>query len=65
MTRKYNTILNALLILVGAIFLYELMRDSMRPGDFTGYVDAGKLVLSDQDIYSDIHNTWPPFFLCL
>ncbi|RLD23144.1 MAG: hypothetical protein DRI70_09760 [Bacteroidetes bacterium] len=53
MTKKLYTFLSALLIVVGAIFLYELIRDSMRPGDFIGYADAGNLVLSDKDIYSD------------
>ncbi len=62
MTKKAYTIFNAILLIIGAIFIYELLRDSMRPGDFIGYVDAGNLVLADKDIYSDIHNTWPPLF---
>ena len=62
MTRKLYSILNIILILIGAILVFELVRDSMRAGDFIGYVNAGNLVLHHQDIYSDYLNTWPPFF---
>lgn len=34
-------------------------------GDFIGYVNAGNLVLSGGDIYSDMFNTWPPAFSIL
>ena len=62
MTRKHYTILNTLLILIVAIMLIELIRDSMRAGDFIGYVNAGNAVLSHKNIYADYLNTWPPFF---
>ena len=34
-------------------------------GDFIGYVNAGNLVLMQEDIYSDVLNTWPPAFSIL
>ncbi|MFT4521987.1 MAG: hypothetical protein ACI8ZN_000926 [Bacteroidia bacterium] len=49
-------------ILVGLAFVFELIRDSQRDGDFIGYVHAGQAVLSSTNIYADYLNTWPPFF---
>ncbi|NTW31566.1 MAG: DUF2029 domain-containing protein [Bacteroidetes bacterium] len=62
MTKKKYIITNIILVIIGLIFLFELIRDSMRNGDFLGYVNAGNLVLTGKNIYSDILNTWPPFF---
>ncbi len=50
------------LILIGLVLLFEVIRDCSRNGDFIGYINAGNLVLSHKEIYSDILNTWPPFF---
>lgn len=54
--------MNALLALIGLILVFELIRDSMRDGDFIGYVNAGNAVLHKTPIYADYLNTWPPFF---
>jgi len=62
MTKKQYTITNIILGIIGLIFLFEFVRDSQRNGDFLGYVNAGNLVIANQNIYSDILNTWPPFF---
>jgi Glycosyltransferase family 87 len=62
MNKKQLRFMNVLLILMGLALIFELIRDSMRGGDFIGYVNAGNLVLNNQDIYSDFLNTWPPFF---
>ncbi|MEO6883666.1 MAG: glycosyltransferase family 87 protein [Bacteroidia bacterium] len=62
MTKRRYSISNIILILIGAILVFELIRDSMREGDFIGYVTAGNAVLHHQNIYSDYLNTWPPFF---
>ena len=48
--------------LIGLALLFEIIRDAGRGGDFIGYIQAGDLVLSGDDIYSDPLNTWPPFF---
>ncbi len=48
--------------LVGLAFLFELIRDCQRDGDFMGYVHAGNAVLNGTNIYADYLNTWPPFF---
>lgn len=53
-----NIILGILLL----ILLFELIRSSLRNGDFIGYLNAGNLTLNGQNIYSDYLNTWPPFF---
>ena len=42
--------------------IYEIIRDSLRPSDFDGYVRAGNAVLSGRFIYADHFNTWPPLF---
>lgn len=62
MTKKLYSISNIILILVAAILIFQLIRDSMSSGDFIGYVNAGNAVLSHQDIYADYLNTWPPLF---
>lgn len=62
MTKKQYFITNIILIIIGLGFLFELIRDSQRNGDFIGYVNAGNLVMTNKNIYSDILNTWPPFF---
>ncbi|MBO6517176.1 MAG: DUF2029 domain-containing protein, partial [Bacteroidia bacterium] len=52
-------------VLAGVVllaFLFELIRDSQRDGDFIGYVNAGNAVLQGSPIYADFLNTWPPFF---
>jgi len=49
----------ALLLLVMA---FEVVRSSMRDGDFIGYIRAGRLTLDGAFIYKDFLNTWPPFF---
>jgi glycosyl transferase family 87 len=36
-----------------------------RPGDFSGYLMIGDLVLGGGDIYFHTPNTWPPFFSML
>lgn len=43
-------------------FVFELLRDVHRDGDFMGYVNAGNAVLNGTPIYADYLNTWPPFF---
>lgn len=62
MSKKQYNLMNLLLILMGAVLLFELIRDSFKTGDFIGYAQAGNLVLSGSNIYSDYLNTWPPFF---
>jgi len=62
MTLKPKLLPNIILGLIGAIFLFELIRDAKHPGDFIGYVHASHAVLSGIDIYADYLNTWPPFF---
>ncbi len=57
-----NGILTAVLILLCAALCIEIIRDLSRGGDFKGYVNAGLLAWNKQDIYSDVYNTWPPFF---
>jgi Glycosyltransferase family 87 len=56
--RTKNIILGILLLAL----LFELVRSCFRAGDFIGYINAGNLTLSGQNIYSDYLNTWPPFF---
>lgn len=48
--------------LIGLAFLFEIIRDVQRDGDFMGYVNAGNAVLNGTHIYLDYLNTWPPFF---
>lgn len=61
--RKHkSTILHVVLILLGVAICIEIIRDLSRGGDFKGYVDAGNLALHRKNIYSDVYNTWPPFF---
>ncbi|HAW18867.1 MAG TPA: hypothetical protein DCX14_01675, partial [Flavobacteriales bacterium] len=62
MTQKRYTLLNSILILIGIILLYEVVRNSMRDGDFVGYVLAGNDVLNGQYLYGSYLNTWPPLF---
>lgn len=59
--RKYILFIS-LCIIVCLILGFELIRDSFKSGDFIGYVNAGNLVLNNQDIYFDYLNTWPPLF---
>ena len=54
--------MSIILILIGLILIFELIRDSARDGDFMGYVNAGNAVLNGSPIYADYLNTWPPFF---
>jgi hypothetical protein len=61
-TRNRYLIANSILVIIGLVLSFELIRDSLRNGDFAGYVRAGNLVLENKDIYSDALNTWPPFF---
>jgi hypothetical protein len=53
---------NSILAIIGLILSFELVRDSLRNGDFAGYVSAGNLVLEHKNIYSTVLNTWPPLF---
>ena len=62
MTKKHYSIATIVLILIGIILMFELVRDSMRNGDFIGYLNAGNAVLDGKNIYLDQYNTWPPFF---
>jgi len=57
--KKAKNIILGILLLV---LLFELVRSSLRNGDFIGYLNAGNLTLNGQNIYSDYLNTWPPFF---
>lgn len=52
----------AVVALVVLAFVFELIRDCRRDGDFIGYVHAGQAVLDHTPIYADYLNTWPPFF---
>lgn len=60
-SNKRKIIHGVLLVFVLAL-IYEIVRDSLRPSDFDGYVRAGNAVLNGTDIYADHYNTWPPFF---
>lgn len=51
-----------LLVLALLALAIQTLKDSLRNGDFIGYLNAGNLVLDGQNIYSDYLNTWPPFF---
>ncbi len=62
MKRNLEVLKKVLLALVALAFLFELVRDCQRDGDFIGYVNAGNAVLNGTNIYSDYLNTWPPFF---
>ncbi len=62
MTRRRHIIANSILVIIGLILSFELIRDSLKNGDFSGYVRAGNLVLEDKNIYADATNTWPPLF---
>lgn len=62
MTKKHYSIATIVLILIGIILSFELIRDSMRNGDFIGYLNAGNAVIDGENIYLDQYNTWPPFF---
>lgn len=62
MSKKLYSASNIILALIGLIFLFELIRDSNNAGDFNGYVEAGRAVLSGTNIYNDPYNTWPPLF---
>lgn len=62
MTRRLYLSNSIILVLVGIICLFEVVRDSYRLGDFLGYVDAGRAVLNGGQLYDDPANTWPPFF---
>lgn len=48
-----------ILCIVLVVFAIAKVKEN---GDFIGYVNAGNLVLSNGDIYSDMFNTWPPAF---
>ncbi len=62
MTKRGYTYSTTLLLLIGAILLFELVRDSFYKGDFIGYIHAGNAVLNGENIYFDFLNTWPPLF---
>ena len=62
MTKNRYLIANSILAILGLILSFELVRDSLRNGDFAGYVSAGNLVLEHKNIYSSVLNTWPPLF---
>lgn len=48
--------------LIYALLLVFALAKVKENGDFIGYVNAGNLVLSQGNIYSDVFNTWPPVF---
>lgn len=48
--------------MVALAFVFELIRDCQRDGDFMGYINAGNAVINQTPIYADYLNTWPPFF---
>ena len=50
MTKKHYSIATIVLILIGIILMFELVRDSMRNGDFIGYLNAGNAVLDGKNI---------------
>jgi hypothetical protein len=57
-SKKYHYLLYLILLLLTA-FAFAKVGEN---GDFIGYTNAGDLVLSKGDIYSDMFNTWPPAF---
>ncbi len=57
--QKRNRVLLNLIYLLLLIFALLKVKEK---GDFIGYVNAGNLVLNQNDIYSDVLNTWPPAF---
>jgi len=59
---RKGQLINAVLLIFALALIYEIIRDSLRPSDFDGYVRAGNAVLNGTDIYADHYNTWPPFF---
>jgi hypothetical protein len=60
--KRQNLLKWVLASLVGLAFVFELIRDCQRAGDFVGYINAGNAVLNGTPIYNDYLNTWPPFF---
>ena len=60
--KQQNILRIILATLVGLAFVFELIRDCQRDGDFMGYVNAGNAVINHTPIYADYLNTWPPFF---
>jgi len=62
MSKTKKIVINIVLVVVGLGLVFELIRDSMRDGDFVGYVNAGILAMEGKNLYSDVLNTWPPFF---
>jgi hypothetical protein len=61
-TKNRYLVANSILAIIGLILSFELIRDSLRNGDFAGYVAAGNLALENKNIYSTVLNTWPPLF---
>ncbi len=57
-SKKYQYLLYLILLLLAAFAFAKVWEN----GDFIGYTNAGDLVLSKGDIYSDMFNTWPPAF---
>jgi len=57
-TRNTNIIWGLMLILL----CLEVIRDSFKSGDFSGYIEVGTILLSQGNIYATMLNTWPPFF---
>lgn len=60
--KNRKLIANAVLVIFTLALVYEIIRDSLRPSDFDGYVRAGNAVLNGDFIYADHFNTWPPLF---
>src|SRR5215475_9406159 len=61
---KQNLVAGGVVLFAAAIVLTY----ARRPGDFMGYVAAGKAILANKDIYRDTPpgvNNWPPFFSLL
>jgi len=58
-TQNKRRVLLYLIYLLLLVFALTKVKEN---GDFIGYVNAGNLVLSQGDIYSDVFNTWPPAF---
>ncbi len=61
-SKQQNIVRIVLATLVGLAFVFELIRDCQRDGDFMGYINAGNAVINQTHIYADYLNTWPPFF---
>src|ERR1700728_4199802 len=60
--REKYIVSTVIIVLLGLVLTFEVIRDCFKDGDFIGYIHAGNAVLTDKEPYSDHLNTWPPFF---